>query len=255
MNPWTRTQLTGLLLVAGALVFLVARVAMLGADGPVLVILGVALVLTLVATLLAWRLRTGGAVAATVIIALLLAANLPGMLIELAVPASVLDFGPNLVVLVGALLAVVAGVAAVIARRGDAAATADRERRIGQVVVAGLVLAVVASGVLTVTSRESVAAADAAGATRLVMADFTFEPEDLEATAGDRLLLVNEDSSWHSFTIDELDLDVVVLPGSEELVTLPTDAGPGSLTFYCRPHSAPADDGRDGMAGTLQLAE
>ena len=45
----------------------------------------------------------------------------------------------------------------------------------------------------------------------------------------------NDDPFLHTFTVDELGIDIELLPGSSQIVELPATAG--TCTYYCIPHS------------------
>jgi len=80
-----------------------------------------------------------------------------------------------------------------------------------------------------------------AGALSVTISMSGFAPNTLVARAGQRidLQLVNPDNAlhtdgggWHQFAIDELELDVLVAPLSEERVSFTVDT-PGTYDFYC----------------------
>ena len=79
------------------------------------------------------------------------------------------------------------------------------------------------------------------GALSVTISMSGFAPNTLVARAGQRidLQLVNPDNAlhtdgggWHQFAIDELELDVLVAPLSEERVSFTVDT-PGIYDFYC----------------------
>ena len=75
-----------------------------------------------------------------------------------------------------------------------------------------------------------------------------FAPVDLEASEGEiALTLANLDAFPHDFTIDEL--DVQVLMDANETVDAAFEAPPGVYTFYC---SIPGHR-EAGMEGTLTV--
>jgi plastocyanin len=78
--------------------------------------------------------------------------------------------------------------------------------------------------------------------------DFKFEPESLEghATHTVDLTFVNEDDTEHSFTIDDMDVDVEA-EGGEEATTTFTPEETGTFEFYCRYHP-------DTMTGELTVS-
>ena len=63
-----------------------------------------------------------------------------------------------------------------------------------------------------------------ASATVVLADDFAIDPEGVAAAPGDRIVVVNDDIFYHSSTIDDLGIDVRLLPGDEALVELPDDA-------------------------------
>ena len=105
----------------------------------------------------------------------------------------------------------------------------------------------VVSAVLTLTGRESVSAQRAAGATEVTMKKTKFEPETLQAQAGEtrQVLLKNSDPGFHTFTIKALGVDAVIGPGSEKLVEIA--AAPGTYEYIC------TIAGHETMKGTLEV--
>ena len=83
----------------------------------------------------------------------------------------------------------------------------------------------------------------------LEMDDFYFEPTVLTGEAGQTILieLENEGDAAHTFTIDDLNVDVEVEAGQsgEAEVTFPDS---GEVLFYCRFHQG------QGMRGGLKVA-
>lgn len=52
----------------------------------------------------------------------------------------------------------------------------------------------------------------------------------------------------HTFTIDELNIDVTLSPGESKVLTV-TPSSPGDFSYYCRFHKA-----SNGMQGTLTVS-
>jgi plastocyanin len=79
--------------------------------------------------------------------------------------------------------------------------------------------------------------------------DFYFAPTVLEGEAGQSLALTlsNEGDAPHTFTIDALDVDEELDPGTEDVTVDVTFPDSGALVFYCRLHA----DG--GMLGGLSV--
>jgi nitrite reductase (NO-forming) len=75
-----------------------------------------------------------------------------------------------------------------------------------------------------------------------------FTPSEIEAGEGEiPISIANVDAFEHDFTIDEL--DVQVLLGANESVDATFEAGPGTYVFYC---SIPGHR-ESGMEGTLTV--
>jgi plastocyanin len=249
---WTRLAVLGLAFVAaGPLLMLVAGM-LWGLDiGEFVVFLLITGAVPLIAAFLVWRFGTWAKVVG-IIVALLAAFMLFWTAFGLAEPASFFDFVPGLLVIPGALLAIVSCVAAIVAgRRGHTSATAvggeAKAIRIALGVV--VVLAVVSAG-LTFAGRSTVDAADVAATVE--MTDFEFDPESLSVAAGDSVLVKNSDPFVHTFTVEELDIDVSLGPASEEVVEIPDRSG--TYVLFCRPHTGDPDDpGENDMVGELTI--
>ena len=77
-----------------------------------------------------------------------------------------------------------------------------------------------------------------------------YSTDNLVAESGAvNIRLANHDLFWHTLTIDELNVDLSVLVGSEREAGSP--APPGTYTYYC------AIPGHEllGMLGTLTILE
>jgi plastocyanin len=152
------------------------------------------------------------------------------------------------ILLPGALAAIslaglVAGVAA-IARRRDPAAGGAAARRAGLGAIAVVAVAlVVAAAVGPGPGRPP-----PAGELALDFSNTAFHPATLTAPNGQvTVQLTNRDLFWHSFTIDQLAVNVDVPVGGARQVTFTVP--PGSYQFYCRvPGHRQA-----GMVGTLRV--
>jgi hypothetical protein len=56
----------------------------------------------------------------------------------------------------------------------------------------------------------------------------------------------------HTFTVEDLDIDVELGPGSSELIEIPAQAG--TYVVFCRPHTMDTENpGEDDMAATLTI--
>lgn len=82
---------------------------------------------------------------------------------------------------------------------------------------------------------------------RIVSAKVAFDETTLQAPAGQvTVALANRDLFWHTFTIDDLGVDLAVPVGGDRQVTF--DARPGTYGFHCR---IPGHETR--MTGTLTV--
>lgn len=105
--------------------------------------------------------------------------------------------------------------------------------------IARSVLAVVGVGALIsvgafLMTRQSVDATLAKGAVVIDMKNFEFAPDEVQAGTSSTLLVHNADPFVHDFTIEDLDIQVVLNPGSESLVELGSAAG--RYRFVCTLH-------------------
>ena len=246
-GPWARTSAFGFLLILVAVSSSVITSIIDQVNAFALMISGIVGAVALLGAWLAASGRRGRLVAAVVLAALALLGNLEGLW-GLLLPASFWDFAPIAVFLVGAVTALVAGIAALRRLGTDPDATAAGERRLRQVLAGGLGLVLLASAVLTVVGGTTVPEEQRAGAIEVSADDYAFAPDAVDAAPGQRLLVVNDDILFHTFTIDELGVDVELLPRDEALVEVPADAA-GTYEFYCVPHLFGEGEG---MVGTLR---
>jgi plastocyanin len=168
-------------------------------------------------------------------------------------PSSFFDFMPGLLVMPGALIALIGSIGAFRAgRRGDMGVhPKGGERKTIRAAITVVAIAALLSGILTFTSRSTVDDASAAEET-VTMKDFEFSPTELSVSGGGQVLVRNDDPFLHTFTVDQLDVDVALTIGSEKLITIP--AKPGTYILYCKPHTQDPDDpDTDDMAGTLRV--
>jgi plastocyanin len=161
-------------------------------------------------------------------------------------PFSPLEFVVALAFVLGVVISLVGGTRAIVAGRSGRVGQTTAEGRLAPVVLGVLGIAAVVSVVGLFVTRTTVSEADAAGATRLDMVDFEFDPDTAAVPVGGSLLLTNSDIFNHDFTLDELDISVNVGPGSEVLIDI-AGATPGTYDYVCSIHS----DGTTGMRGTI----
>jgi plastocyanin len=251
---YTLATSVGFALIAGA-GLLMAALGLLGGDvasaAPFALML---LVPGLLGLLFAWKVGRWGFIVASLLALALLALFAPFLPFVLAHPEGGADFIVVALFLAGSLLAVLGSVASVVQwRRRTAAAGATPRQRLALKAALGVTLAVVlASVALSALARTSLAADVRAGAVPVSIKHFAYSHDPLRVAAGDtvRLAVRNDDTALHTFTLAEAGLDVAIPPGAERLVEFQAPAA-GTYTWYCVPHSAHTEDGRQGMVGTL----
>lgn len=146
----------------------------------------------------------------------------------LVVPASAGDFILNLLGLVAALVGIVAAVSLIRGRVDPVPAA--RSLAIGAAVVFGIASAFSLFSAVTYDSAEQ-----QEGDVELVAKDIEFQQATLEAEGGEISVFVeNEDQTLHTFTIEELDVNLDVPASKSARVTF--EAEPGEYEFFCAPH-------------------
>ncbi|MDQ3939887.1 MAG: cupredoxin domain-containing protein [Actinomycetota bacterium] len=208
-------------------------------------------VIALIGAFLVSRFGTWGKVVG-IIAGVLVALALFWTFFGLFTPASFFDFVPGILVIPGVLTAIISAVAAIRAnRRGDLTPTATGgERRALRLIPTIMLVLAVLSGVLTFAGKSTASADDAAAT--VTLSDFEFNEDAYQFDAGSEVLVRNDDPFLHTFTIDELDINIALTPGSEELVEIPAQAG--EFILYCQPHTSDPDDPSDeDMAADLTI--
>ena len=202
---------------------------------PPLIVFGVVWVAAVV-----WlgRATKGPAILLLVAFIAFLALSAPFIIPTLTVPASAGDFILN----IASLLAVLTGIVAAIAvlRGGREAMGSARP------------LSTAAGGVFLLASAFSIFATvtydDATvrqGDVEVVTQDIEFQDTSLTADAGEISVFVdNKDSTLHTFTIDELNVDLDIPASKSARITF--QAEPGTYEFYCIPHESD-------MEGTIEI--
>ena len=194
--------------------------------------------------LAAWfyqRKERAGSIVLAVLFVLLLLTNLPFIIPSLAVPASTADFLPTIVV---TLIAIVGATSAfaVIRRRG--AATDGGARMVALGAITLLVVATVVTIIAKIAYPDITARS---GDIAIAAEDFEFSEQDITASGGRVAVFVeNKDTTLHTFTIEELGVDLPIPAGEPARIAF--DAEPGTYEFICRPHAP-------GMSGTLEVSE
>jgi plastocyanin len=249
---WTRLAALGLFMVGLAAFLMVAASLIWGLDVAEDLPFFLSLVIVpWVVAFLVWRFGTWAKVVG-IVIALASIGAMFWTAFGLAEPTSFFDFVPGLLVVPGALIAIAASIGAIVAgRRGHTSWDHEgNERRTINAVVAVVGALAAVSAVLTVVGRSTVETPD--GASTVTLANFEFDRSAYEKAAGAQVVVKNDDPFLHTFTIDDLDIDVEVGPNGSALVDIPAEAG--TYVVYCRPHTVdPADPGPDDMASTLTV--
>jgi plastocyanin len=180
----------------------------------------------------------GPAILLLVVLVLYMALSLPFILPAMMVPASAGDFILNL----AAVLAAIGGVVAAIFVIRGRVEPSDSPRTLGRVLIGLFVVGTLVSIFSLVTYED---ATMQEGDVELVARDIEFEQTSLEADSGEVAVFVkNEDSTLHTFTIEELDVDLNIPAGKSARVTF--DAEPGTYEFFCVPH-------KEDMKGTIEI--
>lgn len=221
--------------------------------------LGFALAFIIVGLLVAgavWRLGRWALVLAAVLSLALLGLVGPFSLFSLSHPESATDFIPVVLMLAGALLGLIGSAVALMqGRRGTLRESAtSTERSVLGIALGAVALAVLLSMVLTATGRTTVSAQAKTGAAAVQMKNYMFAPNSVQVKAGDsvRVVVKNDDSTLHTFTLPQAGVDVTVAPGSEKVVEFKAPAA-GVYQWYCTPHSNSNGATREGMVGILQV--
>jgi plastocyanin len=255
-SRWARLASLGLLMEASASALMLAAGLIWGLDiGDDAVFFALPIAAGLGGAWLVRRPRTIWKVVG-IVLGVLIALMLFWTAFGLAEPTSFFDFVPGLLIVPGVLITLVAGIASIRSpKRGGASVRAAEggERKAMTVVLAGVAVLAAVSAVLSVTGRESVSEADAANADVVVdLKDFEFDQDSYDLAGGGTILVKNSDPFLHTFTIEALDVDVEITPGSEKLITVPSE--PGTYILYCRPHTGDPDDpSKDDMAAELTI--
>jgi plastocyanin len=252
---WTRLAVLGLLLAAaGPLLLTVATVIWSVDTGENLAFFLPVGLIGLIGAYLLWRFGTWGRIAG-IVTAVLVGGAVFWTAFGLAEPSSFFDFVPGVLVVPGILLAISCAIAALVAsRRGHLTTAAiGGERRGIQIALTVVAALAVLSGVLTVTGVENVDAADRAAADlEVLLSDIEFDQEEYTVAGGSTVYIRNDDPIHHTFTIEALDVDEKLGPGSKKIVEIPPE--PGTYVLYCKPHTMDTDDPEeDDMAATLTV--
>jgi plastocyanin len=93
------------------------------------------------------------------------------------------------------------------------------------------------------TAATSTSSSAAASGTSITISNFAFQPNALTLPPGKvTLSITNDDSTTHSFTLDDNSVSKDIAPGTTQQVTITVPAS-GTLGWHCRFHST--------MTGTI----
>lgn len=202
---------------------------------PPLVVFGVIWIASLV-----WlgRATKGPAILLLVSFVAFIGLSAPFTIPTLVVPASAGDFILNLAGLLAALVGIVAAIAVIRGLVDTAPAARSLATAAAVVFVLGS-----AFSIYETATYDSATAQE--GDVELVAKDVEFQDTSLQAEEGEVAVFVdNEDQTLHTFTIEELDVDLDVPATKSARVTF--DAEPGEYEFFCEPH-------KEDMKGTLTV--
>ena len=185
--------------------------------------------------------------------ALFLAMNGSHVVDELAHPGGAM-FAPVLLMGVAGVLAVAAGVAALVGGYGGRTAQPSPRWLVPALALVGggCVGAIALSTAARSASATAVVVSPRTLATlpAVTTREFSFAQSEVRVRAGERvaLRLVNADALQHSFDVDEFDVHVP-MPGGGTAIALFTAGAPGRYTIYCAPHYDKRT--KQGMQATL----
>ncbi len=98
----------------------------------------------------------------------------------------------------------------------------------------------------TPPSQTTASSASSGNAVAITMVDFNFEPATVTASTSQDIVLTNNGSALHNFSIEGTSIDVDVQPGQSQTLTAPGPSfAAGTYTFFCKYHRS------QGMTGTL----
>ena len=223
-------------LAIGLSVTFIAGMVMIGEVIPPLVVFAA---LVLIGAFLARRGGRAGPIMLVIISVAVIALNAPFIIEAVEVPASTADFLLGTASTALALGVLIASIGTL--RSKGASSRAPRALAMG--ISVALVALVGVAVVARVTYDQPVAAS---GDVTLVTENSEFAPEAISAASGEVTVFVeNADNTLHTFTIEELGVDLQIPGKSTARVSF--DAGAGAYEFVCKPH-------KDfGMTGTLDV--
>ena len=232
---WTWHKLSWMAPITIGAIFLLIMVTLAGGFEPFLFIIGA---ITLIVGYVGRRFpRRAGPITVLVAMTLLILMNVESISDDIAHPESFWNFAVfGVVALTLALVGVIAAIATLRSRGNNPAP------RAAYTASAIMVIAIVISGVATLSLEDDAAAP---GDLLIVAEDVEFSPTALTGSGAVAVFVENKDPIRHTFTIEELDLDIE-LPGSTDR-RIEISAPPGTYELVC------AVLGHDDMTGTLTI--
>jgi plastocyanin len=85
----------------------------------------------------------------------------------------------------------------------------------------------------TAGATGSTAATGGGGGTSITIAGFAFDPDTITVSGPTEVTITNNDSTTHTFTLDDGSVDQTMDPGATETVTVDVSASTG---FHCNIH-------------------
>jgi hypothetical protein len=235
---WTRLATLGLLMASLGPVLMFLAGAFFGLDLEDGLFFLVPAVIGLIAAYLVLRFGTWAKIVGAVV-GFLIGGLFFWTAFGLQAPQSFFDFVPGMLVLPGGLIALISGIGAAVAKKRGS--VSERPVGVERAWIRGvtyvLVLGAIVSGILTATGRSS--ADQSRAAASVIGKDFAWDELSYTVAGASSVFVRNDDPFLHTFTVDELDIDVFLTPGDEALITIPSR--PGTYVMYCKPHSDPDD--------------
>jgi plastocyanin len=233
---WTWHRLSWIAPVTIGVIFLLVMVTLAGGFEPFLFIFGI---IPLIAGLVGRRFpRRAGPITVLVIMFLLILINVETIIQDIAHPESFWNFAVfGIAALTLAIVGLIASITT-LASRGDNPAP-----RVAYGAGAVIVVAVIVSGIATLTLEDDVSVA---GDLRVVAEDAEFHPVAVSGSGGVGVFIENKDPIRHTFSIDALDLEVEIPGSTDRRVEISAPAG--TYEFFC------AVVGHDDMKGTITIS-
>ncbi len=194
--------------------------------------------------------RRWGAVAAVLAVPVVLGLRLEGISFDLLRPADLLPFAVAVLQVLAAGLGLSGAVVSLAARRRAGVPRATSATLVGGGVLAALVTVGAVVALAQPDDARMLTPEQQAAAPVVDMLNYEFEASQLQVDGEEvaAFRFVNDTDDDHTFTVDELGVDVLVPSGREGVVVVQAPAG--SYVFHCSVGSHQ----EDGMEGRLVVA-